>query len=56
MPERFDGMGFLGMPERHGRYMKFYPIENGMERYRIFGRLTLSLATTETRTYRFLPA
>ncbi len=45
MPERFGGMGFLGMPERHGRYTKFYPIENGMERYRIFGRLTLYCAT-----------
>ena len=47
MPERFDGMGFLGMPERYGMYTKFCPIENGMERYRFFGRLTLCFATTE---------
>ena len=35
------------MPERYGMYTEFCPIENGMERYRVFGRLTLCFATTD---------
>ena len=30
-PERYDGMGFPGEPERYGTVWKLHPIGNGME-------------------------